>query len=127
MRTRLFVMGAALLLVSAGARAQSSLSSDNDPQKDTPKTPVAASLPEFGNVNRIDIGLRGTTYGDGSDQARFQRYRDMNDGGTLDLIRYFKDTSVYNIKLQGDHVGYQDQRFYGSYNHFGNVLRVVPW
>ena len=127
MRTRLFVMGAALLLVSAGARAQSSLSSDNDPQKDTPKTPVAASLPEFGNVNRIDIGLRGTTYGDGSDQARFQRYRDMNDGGTLDLIRYFKDTSVYNIKLQGDHVGYQDQRFYGSYNHFGKMKASFEW
>jgi len=127
MRTRLFGMVAALLLIAAGARAQGTLKSENDPQKDTPKAPAAATLPEFGNFNRIDIGLRGTTYGDGSDQARFQRYRDMSDGGTLDAIRYFKDTSTYRLNLQGDHVGYQDQRFYGAYNNFGRVKASFEW
>src|SRR5215831_12174899 len=117
----LVIMVAALLLVSTGARAQGT------PQQDTPKDPAAASLPEFGNMNRIDIGLRGTTYGAGSDQARFQRYRDMSDGGTLDAIRYFKDTSTFQVNLQGDHVGYQDQRFFGSYNNFGRVKASFEW
>jgi MtrB/PioB family decaheme-associated outer membrane protein len=118
MRTGLLVMvAAALLLVAAGARAQ-----------DTPKpAPTPAAGSEFVGANQIDFGVRGTIFGDNSDEARFQRYRDLRDGGTIDLFRFTNETNAYRLNLQGDHVGYRDQRFSGSYNNFGKVKASFEW
>jgi len=117
MRTKSLMMVAALLLFAAGVCAQ-----------DTPKKPPAVSNnPDFPAVNEIDFGLRGTVFADGSDEARFQRYRDVRDGGTIDKLRLFKDTNEYRYTLQADHVGYRDQRFSGSYNNYGKVKASFEW
>jgi len=118
MRTKSLMMVGAVLLMAAGARAQ-----------DTPQTPpaVSAAGSEFAPVNQIDFGVRGTAFANGSDKARFQRYQDFRDGGTLDKIRIFKETEQYGVKLQADHVGYRDQRFFGSYNNFGNLKASFEW
>jgi len=120
MRTKI-MMVAALLLVTAGARAQDNGTAASDPQRDVanPAAPVAGS--EFVGPNQIDFGLRGTAFGANSDQARFQRYRDLRDGATLDLFRYTKETKAYKFNLQADHLGYRDQRASASFNDFGNV------
>ncbi len=105
MRTRLFVMVAALLLASAGAKAQ---------QQDA-------------NTNQIDFGFRGTSFGDNPDKARFERYRDLRDGGFLDRFRFTRETGSWLVNLQADHVGYRDQRFSGAFNNYGKVKASFEW
>jgi len=123
MRTKPISMVAALLLVSAGAVAQDAT---NATQKDVVKTSAATS-PDIPLVNEIDIGIRGTVFGTDSDHARFQRYRDVRDGGTLDRLRLYKDTDAYRYNLQADHVGYRDQRFSASYMNYGKVKASFEW
>jgi MtrB/PioB family decaheme-associated outer membrane protein len=117
-------MVAALLLIAGGAAAQDNAAPAAQP--DVAKA-TAASTPEFPLVNQIDFGVRGTVFGSGSDQARFQRYRDVRDGGTIDRFRLFKDTNEYRYNVQADHVGYRDQRFSGAYNNFGKVKASFEW
>lgn len=125
MRTKLLNMVAALLLVSAGVAAQDATKTDGA-QKDVPKTSAATS-PDIPLVNQIDFGVRGTVFGTDSDQARFQRYRDVRDGGTLDRLRVYKDTDAYRYNLQADKVGYRDQRFSASYMNYGKVKASFEW
>jgi MtrB/PioB family decaheme-associated outer membrane protein len=95
-----------LLFVAAPARGQ-----DAD-----------ADVPE---ANRVDIGGRASNI-DG-DEARYQRYRDLRDGGTVDLLRYSKSTDAWKVNLQADHVGYRDQRYEGSLNAYGKVKVKFEW
>ncbi len=88
---------------------------------------AAATSPDTPLVNQIDFGFRGTAYGAGSDQARFQRYRDLRDGGTIDHLRIFKDTDAYRYSVQADNVGYRDQRFSLSYMNYGKVKASFEW
>src|SRR5262245_2125248 len=111
MRTRLAEIFTVLLLLPAGAAAQD-------------KTPPAADLP---TVNQIDFGFRTTSFATGSDEARFQRYRDVRDGGTLDLLRIFKENDRHEWNVQADHVGYRDQHFSGAYNNYGRVKASFEW
>lgn len=131
MRTTISVMVAAvLLLMAAGARAQeqdqTNASATPAAQPDVPKA-QAPTPGEFEPANEIEIGARGTKYGAGSDQARYQRYQDLRDGGTLDRFRFSKDTNSYGVNLQADHVGYLDQRYYASYDNFGFLKTSFEW
>jgi MtrB/PioB family decaheme-associated outer membrane protein len=125
MRTKPLYMVAALLLISAGTSAQDTTIA-NAAQQDVPKATAAAN-PEFQPINQIDLGVRGTSYGAGSDIARYQRYRDLSDGATLDLFRVNKDTDHHRYSLQADHVGYNDQRYSASYTNFGKVKANFEW
>ena len=135
MQTRFFGMAAALLLVSAGATAQDQAATQDQgkettataAQKDVPKAAAPAPEPELGYVNQIDFGVRGTAFGSGSDPARYQRFRDVRDGATLDRLRFSKATDQYLLNLQADHLGYRDQRFFGSYNNYGRVKASFEW
>jgi MtrB/PioB family decaheme-associated outer membrane protein len=130
MRTKSFTMVAALLLISSGAAApaaaQDVAKATEAGQQDVPKASAAAT-PDIPPVNQIDFGVRGTIFGSGSDQARFQRYRDVRDGGTLDRLRISKDTDAYRYTLQADNVGYRDQRFSASYLNYGKVKANFEW
>ncbi len=125
MRTKSPAMVAAFLLIAAGARAQDT-ASPAAAQQDAPKTQASAPI-EFAPPNEVEIGMRGTVYGAGSDQARYQRYQDLRDGGTLDKFRFTKQTNQYELNLRADHVGYLDQSFFGSYNNFGTVKTSFEW
>jgi MtrB/PioB family decaheme-associated outer membrane protein len=126
MRTQSLNMVAALLLISAAASAQESGVAPAAGQQDVPKVSAAAS-PDIPLVNQVDFGLRGTSFGSGSDQARFQRYRDVRDGGTLDRFRVSKDTSSYRYAVQADNVGYRDQRYSASYANYGKLKADAEW
>jgi len=124
MRTKRFPMVAALLLMTGSVAAQEA--SAPTAQPDVAKA-AAPSMPDVPPVNQIDFGIRGTIFGSDSDQARFQRYRDVRDGGTVDRFRLFKDTNEYRYSVQADHVGYRDQRFSGTYTNFGKVKASFDW
>src|SRR5215831_10183374 len=115
MRTTWLSMAAALLLTASGAMAQqnenASSASDTATQANIAPAAQGGDIPF---LNQVDFGVRGTFYGDGSDEARYQRYRDLRDGGTIDLLRMFKETDKYQLSIRGDHIGYRDQRFYAS-------------
>jgi len=125
MRTREVAMVAALLLTAAGAAAQDAANSTNAVQKDVVKT--AAANPDIPLVNVVDFGVRGTSFGEGSDQARYQHYRDLRNGATFDRIRYFKETDSVKYNFQADNVGYRDQRFSASYLNYGKVKANFEW
>ena len=126
--TRAAMMVGALLLMTPGVQAQNASSSNGtNAQPDVPKTPAVESIPDIRQVNFIDFGARGTSFADNSDSARFQRYRDLRDGGTLDTLRYFKDTEQFSFRAQADHVGYRDQRYFATYNGFGRVKASFEW
>jgi opacity protein-like surface antigen len=127
MRTTAFGMVAALLLLPAGAAAQTTTdqSSAAAPQPDA--STAGAASPDAPWVNQVDVGYRGTHYAPGSDEARYQRYRDLRDGPTADVLRVFKDTDQYRYTIQADHVGYRDQRYSASYDRFGKVKLAFEW
>jgi MtrB/PioB family decaheme-associated outer membrane protein len=135
MRTRFFGMAAALLLVSSGATAQEQTAAQEPSQqiaapaaqRDVPAGAPATTVNEFGTLNQIDFGVRATAFDTGSDRARFQRFRDVRDGLTLDRFRFSKATDVYLLDLQADHLGYRDQRLFGSYNNYGRVKASFEW
>jgi MtrB/PioB family decaheme-associated outer membrane protein len=126
MRTKSLTTVAALLLLAAGASAQD-INPAADGQRDVPKTSVVPANADIPLVNQIDLGIRATVYGADSDEARYQRYRDVRDGGTIDRLRVFKDRDAYQFNLQADHVGYRDQRFFGSFNNYGRVKASFEW
>ena len=129
MHTTRIGMVAALLLVAAGAAGQEAAKNTTAAaatQKDVvaPATPINPDIPL---INEIDLGFRGTSFGNGSDEARYQHYRDLRDGGMLDRLRIFKDTDGYRYNVQADNVGYRDQRFSGSYQNYGKVKASFEW
>ena len=128
MRTTRLNMVAALLLVAAGAAAQDAVKdpAKTEAQKDVATTRAAATG-DFPLVNEIDFGVRGTAYGTGSAEARYQHFRDLRDGAVFDRLRIFKDTDAFRYSLQADHVGSRDQRFSASYANYGKVKASFEW
>lgn len=148
MRTSVPVMVAALLLVSAGVKAQT-------PAEAPAQTPPASSQPaegtmtvappasgvdamfdhaDFGPVtigltedNVIDFGVRGTSFDAGSDRARFQKFQDLRNGATIDLLRYTNNTDKYLFKVIAHDVGYNDQRVEAEYNNYGKLKASFSW
>ena len=99
---------AASLLSPSGLMAQEPAQAPAGPTAD-----ATANVAEFTG--------RGTLYDAGSDQARYQRYRDLRDGGTLDVFRFTKTSDSQWFNVQADHVGYRDQRFSVGVNDYGKV------
>src|SRR3954468_12101712 len=127
MRTRHVCMVAALLLTTAGASAQDATTTTMDTvQRDVAKT-AAPGISDIPLVNQVHFGFRGTDFGVGSDLSRYQRYRDLRDGATVDRFRVSKDTDVFRYNLQADNVGYKDQRYSASYQRFGKVKATFEW
>ena len=77
--------------------------------------------------NQIDFGFRGVVFGENSDKARFQRYRDLSNGVTLDFFRLVKDTDNFSMKFRGNHVGYGDQNYIFTYNKFGKMKMSLEY
>src|SRR5947207_1769798 len=82
---------------------------------------LGAQEPAAATTNVAEFTVRGTSFASGSDQARFMRYRDLRNGGTLDLLRFTKSTDSHLYTVQGDHLGYRDTRVSASVNSFGRV------
>lgn len=76
-------------------------------------------------VRRIDFGVRvGTVTGDA---ARWQRYRDLRDGPTINRLDFSRETNAWWLKATADHVGYRDQRFQVEAARIGRVRARFMW
>jgi MtrB/PioB family decaheme-associated outer membrane protein len=113
MRTILSLVVIACLLRPSIARAQTPAAAP---------TALTGAIDSAGSEENVaEFAVRGTSYAADSDEARYQRYRDLRNGGTLDLFRFTKATDSQWFNLQADHVGYRDQRFAASINDYGKM------
>jgi MtrB/PioB family decaheme-associated outer membrane protein len=121
MRTRLLVMVAALLLVSATAESQTVTT------QDTPKTVAGSSVADVTPVIQVDFGFRLSSYGTDSDEARHQRFQDLRNGAAIDRFRLVKQTESWSFNGEADRVGYRDQRYYGLFSNPGKLKVSFEW
>jgi len=102
----------ALWLPASPARAQ-----QNTPPPE-PDQNTGISLLTGGQA---DFGFRGTTFTDGSDKARYQRYRDLRNGVFLENVRWGRSDDKRYWDVRATHVGYRDQQYAANYNNFGKM------
>jgi MtrB/PioB family decaheme-associated outer membrane protein len=121
-RLRLCATAAALLLAPGGLAAQ-----DTNAAKTSPPAAATAAESDQAPPDFVDFGFRGTWFGTGSDEARFQRYRDLRNGPTLDVLRYANETPARGFNIQADHVGYRDQRYRAAYDNYGKLKVSFEW
>jgi len=107
-----------LCVLFAAVPVHAQLLPPNEPEPDTTSPAAAQSIP-ISAENFADFSIRGTAYTPGSDEGRAQRYRDLRGGGTLEFLRYTKDSASRWFNVQVDHAGYRDQRYSAAYNDFG--------
>jgi MtrB/PioB family decaheme-associated outer membrane protein len=73
----------------------------------------------------FDFGYRALSVE--GDPARFQKYRDLSDGPTLDIFRWQVDKKTWLFNAEGDHVGYEDQRYFAELQRHGKVKVSFEW
>jgi MtrB/PioB family decaheme-associated outer membrane protein len=88
-----------------------------------PEPPAAA--PGAPVSGWIDFGVRGTSV-DG-DPARFQRYRDLGDGGFVDVLRHQGERNGWHYSAGADHIGRRDQRYFANLERPGRVRVQFEW
>jgi MtrB/PioB family decaheme-associated outer membrane protein len=122
MRTTLGALLAALLLLPASSRAQGA--QPPGPPAGQPVGPAAAG-DSFLQAGEIDFGVRLTSIE--GDPGRYQRYRDLRSGPTLDRLRYTRDRGTWLFEADADHVGYRDQHYRASIERFGQFSAEFEW
>ena len=61
------------------------------------------------------------------DAARFQRYRDVRNGPTIDRAQYQNVKQRWEFKASLDHAGYRDQRYTAGFNQYGKLKATFQW
>jgi len=125
MRTRTMILTGALLLVFSGAaRAQQEQAT---PVSTTPSATAvpAATTPIAPKLGTVDFGYRGQDVT--GDSARYQRYRDLRDGGYIDRFRFNKETESWVFGAYATNVGYRDQRYIVNYQDVGKLKINGEW
>jgi MtrB/PioB family decaheme-associated outer membrane protein len=123
MRTRMMILTGALLLVFSGAaRAQQ----EQATAASTTQTVAAPDTPTLTpKLGQVDFGFRGDDVT--GDAARYQRFRDLRQGGYVDRFRFGKETPDWAFKATANNVGYRDQRFTASYQDIGRLKINGDW
>src|SRR5262245_25312903 len=73
----------------------------------------------------VDFGVRLTS--NSGDPARNQRYRDLREGPTVDLVRYSRDVGKWVFDAGANHMGYQDQRYFANLVEAGKIRLSFEW
>lgn len=113
-----------MLLIASSLPAQSQAVSgrpQSSPQPPGGQVDPAAAA----QVGEIDFGVRLT--GISGDPGRYQRFRDLQSGPTLDRLRYRRDRETWVFTAAFDHVGYRDQRYLASMERYGKVRASFEW
>ena len=87
--------------------------------------PVAEEEENTGWVGLVDVGVRGTSLN--GDPSRFERYRDMSDGLTMEDVRLFREAKGFLFDLTAEHVGRKDQRYVASAVDPGRFRGEFMW
>ena len=61
------------------------------------------------------------------DPARWQRYQDLGDGLLFTQGRAVRETSDWNGSVGADNIGWNDQRYFGTYERFGFLKVSGVW
>jgi MtrB/PioB family decaheme-associated outer membrane protein len=110
-----------VLLVASAAFAQAQDTTPTATQ--APAGAVAPSFtPKFGT---IDFGYRGSSFT--GDDARYNRLRDLRDGGYVDRFRYNRETETRVFHAEADRVGYKDQRYTVNFQDVGRLKASFDW
>jgi MtrB/PioB family decaheme-associated outer membrane protein len=104
-------------------------SAANAQQPNTPPPQVGESsdVSTASTPGQIDFGVRGTLYGDNSDRARYQRYRDLRNRPFIDGFRWGTQTDQKFWDIRANHVGYRDQQYLANYNDYGKLRASFEW
>ncbi len=73
----------------------------------------------------LDVGVRLTDVT--GDEARFQRFRDVSDGFTLNRARFNRKGTGWFLELGTDHSGREDQRYFGRLRASGRLKASFLW
>ncbi len=107
MRSRISLLAALFVASAPVAYAQQAQSQQQQQNLTPPTMSVGDKAP-----GELSFGVRASSI-DG-DKARYQRYRDLRNGGMLDRLRWNQQTDNSMISFGADNVGYRDQRFFAS-------------
>jgi MtrB/PioB family decaheme-associated outer membrane protein len=113
MRKLQTIFAMTLWLLATGAAAQ-----QNTPAAEPDQNVSPSTLPGLGSV---DFGFRGTVFTDNSDEARYQRYRDLRNGVFGEAFRWGANDDQKYWDVRSTHIGYRDQQYTANYNKFGKV------
>ncbi|HEX5069259.1 MAG TPA: MtrB/PioB family outer membrane beta-barrel protein [Vicinamibacterales bacterium] len=123
MRTRTFIVAAALLLAPATIWAQVPGSPPHIPPTIVPQGPSTGTSPF--SVGFLDFGIRNTT-ADG-DATRYERYRDLRDGLFLESALIAVNQNDWNFGFAGSHMGMKDQRMIVGGSNQGRIKGWFMW
>lgn len=73
----------------------------------------------------LDLGFRSTDIS--GDEARYQRFRDLGNGGLLDRFRFGREGDRWLLQVSADHAGRQDQRYTAQFNRNGRLKIAFQW
>jgi MtrB/PioB family decaheme-associated outer membrane protein len=119
MRTIRLGLVIATSLLAAGANAQ-----QNTPPPEPDENP---GLSQLAGLGQVDFGFRGTAYADNSDEALYQRYRDLRNGPFAEAFRWGTADDHRFWDVRATHIGYRDQQYAANYNNFGKLKASVEW
>lgn len=123
MRNRTVILLGALLLASAASmQAEDQQQQTKPAAAQTTATPASSFTPKFG---WIDFGYRGDSMS--GDEARYNRYRDLRDGATLNTFQLQKETEANYFFARAENVGYRDQRYSANYQNIGRLKASFDW
>jgi MtrB/PioB family decaheme-associated outer membrane protein len=120
MRTIRSSVAIALWLMAAGSAS----AQQNTPPPEPDQNTGPSILPGLG---QIDFGFRGTIFDDNSDEALYQRYRDLRNGPFAEGFRWAKSDDHTFWDVRATHVGYRDQQYAANYNDFGRLKASFEW
>lgn len=87
--------------------------------------PAAPGPVSAARIGEIDFGVRVNAIS--GDPARYQRFRDLRDGPTVDRFRYDRDADAWTFQAAFDHVGYRDQRYSSTFTRYGKLTTSFDW
>ena len=118
------LIGALLLAVPGPAAGQSGQQTQTaSTAASTSTTSQAPAAPVSGpKLGQVDFGFRGDSVT--GDEARFNRYRDLSQGGLVDRFRWGKITDTWGFFCAAYNVGYEDLSFLGEFEATGRPAAV---
>lgn len=109
------------LAVQVSLASAQSGGSSTEPEQPSAQAPG----PIAAQIGTIEFGGRIT--GASGDPARYQRYRDLRDGATLQLFRFEDERTTWAFNAAADNVGYRDQRYFANFDRFGKLQVSFEW
>ena len=125
MRTRTTTLIGALLLIFAGVAHAQQMPAAAALAPQVVSTPVPTATAFGPKLGQVDFGFRAGSV-DG-DAARYNRFRDLRQGGYVDRFKLNKETETWALQARASNVGYRDQRYSADFESIGKLKLAFDW